>query len=167
MPPYRSRPQSSPTLLGGTIVICALAAGVAMFALVASFVGPIRGAAADPSVEGADVGQMLTPIAIGYTLVAAALALFLRGVLLRRAIQDPRATLEALEGGHLTNELMGAALMPAAIAESAGLLGCVVLMLSGDSRLLAIPAASIAIVLLFVPSKRRLVELVESAPRNE
>ena len=65
----------------------------------------------------------------------------------------------------MPKELGASTVISAALAESVGLFGCVVLLLTGNPLLLAAPVVSVAVILLLWPSESSLLERTKSAGR--
>ncbi len=170
MPASRSshtRHQQPPTVSQGAVIVYALAAGVAVFTVIAAVLGPVEGPVEEAGEFGSSVEDIVVPLALVAGIVAPLMAVWFRGLLLRRASSDRAATLTALREGQLTQPLMTASIVPAAIAEASGLLAAVALLLTGQLWLLVVAVVSIATQLSFVPSQPRLIEAIETLPRGE
>jgi peptidoglycan/LPS O-acetylase OafA/YrhL len=153
----------SQTLAQFKIILFALAAGVLMFAVVASVLGPVGG----PAEEGADdsLGQTLL-----YALGAMALGVLPLAVVLRRwgfsRVEHRREeAIAEIDDGRIPQELAGAILVSAAAVESVGLFGCVVVLITGNMIALAAPAVAVVGILMSVPSEESLRAGVESSGR--
>lgn len=145
--------QGSPaTISQAQIIVFALMAGIAIFAVVALVVGPAGGVA-----EGGEPMEPVIPmfptILVGQGAAAVAAAFFLRGMLAQRVNQRRQEAQEEVEAGIMPNELMTATIVSAAMVESAGLLGCVGCLLEGQVLYLAAPVVSIALMAFWVPSR--------------
>lgn len=162
---------SSPTIAQMKMIVLALALGVAFFAIVVAFVGPVSGVeegAPVPDGDGgssSDIGSLLNYMLIALAVTMIPASLFMRGVLSKRVAGRKDEALAEIADGYVPAELAPAILVPAAMIESVGLFGCVTVLISGQTIALAAPAAVVVLLLMSVPTEQGLRESVESAGR--
>ncbi|MEM9380139.1 MAG: hypothetical protein AAGB93_09355 [Planctomycetota bacterium] len=163
-------------VLGLRIMLLAFVAGVTMFAVVATVLGPLGGAAEEPLVYplepgagaaeyGSSTTQLLEWIVLGYAVLVIPGTLVLRRLLDGRVGARRSEALEALDRGEVPDELRVATILPAAMAESLGLLSCVVLLLTGNTMLLVPVVLSLVLILVPFPSEDGLRSRIQAAGR--
>ncbi len=158
-----STPTSGATPPGGEsiattqIILLALSLGVGMFTAVALFVGPLNAEGADSSTK------VLEWFALAYGVGVLPLVFFFRRMLDGRVAPRKDAAIEEIRKGQMPLEMRIATIIPAALAESAGLFGCVVLLLTGNAELLIAPVLSVAMIMWMWPSESGLIDRVKAA----
>lgn len=148
------------TITQSRIILLALAMGVVMFAAVGLFVGPMDGE------ESESPTAVLEWAVLAYGVGVLPLVFFLRRILDGRVAPRKDAAIEEIEKGLMPLEFRVATILPAALAESAGLFGCVVLLLTGSTLLLIAPVVSVAVILYMWPSQSGLLERAKAAGRG-
>ncbi|MEM6674585.1 MAG: hypothetical protein AAF726_17195 [Planctomycetota bacterium] len=157
-------------VLGLRIMLLAFVAGVTMFAVVATVVGPVAdpvgaGGEVDGDASDASFFALLEWIVLGYAVLVIPGTLLLRRVLDARVGARRGEALEAVDRGEVPEELRVATIVPAAMGESLGLLACVVLLLTGNTLLLAPVVLSLVLILLPFPSEDGLRSRIQAAGR--
>lgn len=148
------------------IICAALAAGIVLFAVIALIVGPVGVAAGEGGIESSDsLGTMLLYVLGAQTIVVLPLAFALRKAGFKRVAADRVSTLAQIDEGQVPTQVGGAFIVSAALVESLGLFGCVIVLLTGNMIAVGAPVIAVLLILLELPSQQRLREAVESAGR--
>lgn len=148
------------TITQSRIILMALASGVVMFTAVALFVGPMNGEESESTMA------VLEWVVLAYGVGVLPLVFFLRRLLDGRIAPRKDAAIEEIKKGLMPVEFRVSTILPAALAESAGLFGCVVLLLTGNALLLIAPIVSVAVILYMWPSESGLLERAKAAGRR-
>jgi hypothetical protein len=138
-------------LRAARLILLALAAGVLIFACVASW---LRATGAMPSET--EIGGLLALIAAGIGVMQLPVYFVLRANLLGRARGQKEESLELLQQDRIPPPLMTLAIVGAALAEGMGLFGTVALLLGAPWIALALPALSIVLILAQIPTRERM-----------
>ena len=148
------------------IIGAAFAAGIVLFAAIALTVGPLGLAAEDGGTESSDsLGTMLLYVLGAQAIVVLPISFALRNAGVKRVAADRESTLAQIDEGQVPTQLGGAIIVSAALVESLGLFGCVIVLLTGNMIALGAPVLAVLMILLELPNQQRLREAVESAGR--
>lgn len=153
------RVPQAPSIRSAQIILGALIGGVLMFAAAASVIELA-------SPVDANVARMLL---IGVAVLAGAgivTYVFFRREALRRLGLRRDQALEEARSGTMPAELMALTLVGAALAESVGLLGCVIVLLTRFFPVLVLPGLAILLIAAQLPSQARVEGLVRDAVKE-
>lgn len=145
----------APTLRSTQIVLLALSMGVLTFAGVVVFLRLTSSTAMDSGLS-----HLLLVTVGGLAVSEVVVYVLLRRLHVARAVAARAESLELLRQGRIPVSLHVLALVGAALAEGAGILGVVALLLGAPWYALAVPAVAVALILIQVPTQARLERLV-------
>lgn len=145
----------APTLRSTQIVLLALALGVLSFTGVVVFLRLSASASMDSKVA-----SLLLVTVGGLAVSEVAAYVLLRRTFVARAVASREESLALLRQGCTPLPLHTLAIIGAALAEGAGLLGVVALLLGAPWYALAAPAVAVALILLQLPTRERLERIV-------
>lgn len=150
-----------PKISAFQVIHGAMISGVTLFAVIAGFLGPDMAA----PVEGTEPDTtfaMFHYIALGVLAAALPISLFLPRALARGAAKRRQEALAEVDQGLMPQEAAKGSIMGAVLLEGPGLFGCVVVLLTGNLWVLAIPAVSVLVMALRIPTQGRVRRLIES-----
>lgn len=140
------------------LILGALAAGVALFALVVAYLRGTAELAPQP-----DVAALLSLVALGLAVSAAPIYLVLRGKAVASLARDTDSARDLVREGRTPPPLQALALFGAASAEAAGVLACVALLLGAPVYVFALPVFAILCIVALMPTAERVENLVRDA----
>lgn len=145
----------APTLRSTQVILLALAMGVLTFAGVAVFLRLSSSRSMD-----SDVGNLLLVTIGGLAVSEIVVYVLLRRTFVARAVAAREESLELLREDRIPPPLQVLAIVGAALAEGAGLLGVVALLLGAPWATLAVPLVAVVLILVQLPTRERLERLV-------
>ena len=149
----------TPTIRGTQVILLSLTLGVVSLCAVAVVLRLTGRGALD-----AEAARILPLVTAGVAVAELAVYFVLRRSFLAR-VQAARAeALELVKQDRVPLPLHTLAIVGGALAEGAGMLGAVALLLGGPWYLLAAPVLAIALIVAQLPSKNRLETLVRELP---
>jgi hypothetical protein len=146
---------NAPTLRSTQIILLALAMGVLTFAGVVVFLRLSSSKSMDP-----DLGNLLLVTIGGLAVSEIVVYVLLRRSFVARAAAARDESLQLLRQDRIPPSLQVLAILGAALAEGAGLLGVVALLLGAPWVALAVPVVAVALILVQMPTRERLERLV-------
>lgn len=138
-------------------VLGAMSAGLVTFTIVALVVRP-----SEPNEAVAILPYVV--LLLGVCEIVA--GLFVRRSLLRPAVEDLEASVEALQDGLVPGPLFGRAIVTAALATGVGVFASVTLFLGGPYWLIAVTLVCVVVVLLQLPNTKRWIEELRDRARG-
>lgn len=140
------------------LVLGALAAGVALFAIVVAYLRGTAEIAPQP-----DVAAILSLVALGIGVTTAPIYLLLRAKAVANVARDTEAARALVREGRTPPPLQVLAIFGAASAEAAGVLACVALVLGASVYVFALPVFAILCIVALMPTAERVENLVRDA----
>jgi len=141
------------------IIVLALVSGLAVLSAVGAVIGPVGG----DEAGGLDLGVPAVAIAAGLAVLALVMPFVVRPLLAHRVAGRRKEAEAEVAEGKVPAELASATIVAAAVAEGPGMLGAVLLLVSGDLAYLAPAVAGVVGILAMMPTKAWMVGAVERA----
>ena len=156
----RGAGQSGPvSMVAMRVIVLALVFGLATFSVVGAVLGPVGG----DEAGGFDLGVPAIAIAAGLAVVALVVPFVVRPLLAHRVAGRRKEAEVEIADGKVPAELASATIVAAALAEGPGMLGAVLLLISGDLAYLVPAGAGVVGILAMLPTRAWMTGAVERA----
>lgn len=140
------------------LIVGALAAFVASVATVVAYLRSVGAIAAQP-----DVAAILSLVALGVAVTAVPVYLLLRAKAVANIARDAEAARELVRAGRVPPPVQVFAIFGAALAEAAGMLACVALLLGAPVYVFALPVLAIVCIVALIPTTSWLEDVARDA----